>query len=82
MQKETEQLRTGVKRPKKCHKRKTKKRKEKNKVQREITWPEAVTTGINVKQVVFHTVNHHGPLPLRELHSTGETIGWRDPGGS
>ena len=30
----------------------------------------------------FHTVNHRGPLPLRELHSTGETIVWRDPGGS
>ena len=31
---------------------------------------------------VFHTVNHCGPLPLKELHSTGETIVWRDPGGS
>ena len=30
----------------------------------------------------FHTVNHRGPLPLKELHSTGETIVWRDPGGS
>ena len=40
------------------------------------------TSGIVVKQVVFHTVNHRGPLPLRELHSTGETIVWRDPGGS
>ena len=30
----------------------------------------------------FYTVNHHGPLPLKELHSTGETIVWRDPGGS
>ena len=36
----------------------------------------------HVKQVVFRTVNHRGPLPLRELHSTGETIVWRDPGGS
>ena len=35
-----------------------------------------------VKQVVFRTVNHRGPLPLKELHSTGETIVWRDPGGS
>ena len=35
-----------------------------------------------VKQVAFLTVNHRGPLPLRELHSTGETIVWRDPGGS
>ena len=34
------------------------------------------------KQVVFLTVNHRGPLPLKELHSTGETIVWRDPGGS
>ena len=33
-------------------------------------------------QVIFLTVNHRGPLPLRELHSTGETIVWRDPGGS
>ena len=33
------------------------------------------------KAVVFHTVNHSGPLPLKELHSTGETIVWRDPGG-
>ena len=30
----------------------------------------------------FHTVNHRGPLPLKELHSTGETIVWRDPGAS
>ena len=36
----------------------------------------------HVKQVVFPTVNHRGPLPLRELHSTSETIVWRDPGGS
>ena len=27
-------------------------------------------------------MNHPGPLPLKELHSTGETIVWRDPGGS
>ena len=40
------------------------------------------TSGIFVKQVVFCMVNHHGPLPLKELHSTGETIVWRDPGGS
>ena len=40
------------------------------------------TSGIFVKQVVFFTVNHRGPLPLKELHSTGETIAWRDPGGS
>ena len=40
------------------------------------------TSGIFVKQAVFHTVNHRGPLPLKELHSTGETIVWRDPGGS
>ena len=40
------------------------------------------TSGIFVKQVVFLTVNHRGPLPLRELHSTGETLVWRDPGGS
>ncbi len=35
-----------------------------------------------MKQVIFLTVNHCGPLPLRELHSTDETIVWRDPGGS
>ena len=38
--------------------------------------------GILVKQVIFLTVNHCGPLPLRELHSTDDTIVWRDPGGS
>ena len=48
----------------------------------EITWPDAVTGGIFVKQVVFLTVIHRGPLPLRDLHSTGETVVWRDPGGS
>ena len=31
---------------------------------------------------VFLTVNHRGLLPLRELHSTDETLVWRDPGGS
>ena len=40
------------------------------------------TSGVFVKQVVFLTVNHHRPLPLTELHSTDETIVWRDPGGS
>ena len=35
-----------------------------------------------VKQVVFLMVIHRGPLPLKELHSTDETIVWRDPGGS
>ena len=59
------------------------KRREKRKQPAsEITWPDAVRGGIFVKQVVFLTVNHRGPLPLRELHSTGETIVWRDPGGS
>ena len=38
--------------------------------------------GVFLKQVVFLTVNHRGPLPLGELHSTDETIVWRDPGGS
>ena len=38
--------------------------------------------GILLKQVIFLTVNHRGPLPLRELHSTDDTIVWRDPGGS
>ena len=27
-------------------------------------------------------MNHRGPIPLRELHSTDETIVWRDTGGS
>ena len=51
----------------------------------EFTLPEAVTQtcgDIFVKQVVFLTVNHRGPLPVRELHSTEEAIVWRDPGGS
>ena len=38
------------------------------------------TSGVFVKQVVFLTVSHRGPLPLRELHSTDETMVWRDPG--
>ena len=41
-----------------------------------------MTRGIFVKLVVFLRVNHCGPLPLRELHSTDETIVWRDHGGS
>ena len=40
------------------------------------------TSGVVVNLVVFLMVNHRGPLPLRELHSTDETIVWRDPGGS
>ena len=51
-----------------------------------FTLPEAVTDLICVilflQQVVFLTVNHCRPLPLRELHSTDEAIVWRDPGGS
>ena len=35
--------------------------------------------GVFVQQVVFLTVNHRGPLPLREVHSTVETIVRRDP---
>ena len=31
------------------------------------------------RQVVFLTVNHRGPLPSRELHSTDEIRVWRDP---
>ena len=41
-----------------------------------------VKSPCHIQQVVFHTVNHCGPLPLRELHSTDETIVWRDPRGS
>ena len=50
----------------------------------DFTMPEAETQkcGVFVKQVVFLTANHRGPLPLRELHSTDETRVWRDPGGS
>ena len=54
----------------------------------EFTLPEAVgdtdihVCGVFVKQVIFLTVNHRGPLPLRELHSTDDIIVWRDPGGS
>ena len=53
----------------------------------ELTLPEAVgntdiyVCGVFVK-VVFLTVIHRRPLPLRELHSTDETIVWRDPGES
>ena len=35
-----------------------------------------------VKQVCFSYGESSGPLPLRELHSTDETLAWRDPGGS
>ena len=38
--------------------------------------------GILLNEVIFLTVNLCGPLPVRKLHSTGETIVWRDPGGS
>ena len=50
----------------------------------EFTLQEAVTqtSGVFVKQVVFLTVNHRGPLPLREIYSTDDTRVWRDPGGS
>ena len=41
-----------------------------------------MTSGFLVKPIVYFTVNHHRLLPLRELHSTHETIVWRDPGGS
>ena len=34
-----------------------------------------------MKQVIFLTVNHRGSLLFRELHSTDETIVWKDPGG-
>ena len=43
---------------------------------------ETQTCGVFVEQAVFLTVNHRGPLPWRELHSTDETLVWRDPGGS
>ena len=49
---------------------------------RPVCMPESQSRGVFVKQVVFLTVNHRGPLPLRELHSTDEIIVWRDPGGS
>ena len=48
----------------------------------EFNLPQTVTQTSGVNQVVFLTVNHRGPLPLRELHSTDETLAWRDPGGS
>ncbi len=32
--------------------------------------------------VSYGDLNHRGPRHLKELHSTGETIMWRDPGGS
>ena len=50
----------------------------------ESTLPEVVTQirSVFVEQVVFLTVNHRGPLPLKELHSTDEICVWRDPRGS
>ena len=56
-------------------------KKVKLKALKSSTW-RTQTSGIFVEQVVLHTVNHRGPLPLKELHSTGETLVWRDPGGS
>ena len=38
----------------------------------EFTPPEAVTQTCMWSQGVFLTVNHHGPVPLRELHSTDD----------
>ena len=38
------------------------------------------TCGVFVNQVVFLTVNHRGPLPLKEIHPTDETTVWRDLG--
>ena len=41
------------------------------------------TCVIFVKQFLVSTVNHRGPLPLREPHSTDETIdrgGWEGVG--
>ena len=38
----------------------------------EFTPPETVTQTCMWSQVVFLTVNHHGPVPLRELHSTDD----------
>ena len=35
-----------------------------------------------MEQVAFLTVNHRGLLPLREFHSTCETLVWRGRGGS
>ena len=32
--------------------------------------------------VFFRAANYRAPLPLREIHSTDETIVWRDPGRS
>ena len=48
----------------------------------DVTLPKAVTqtSSAVVKQVVFLTVDHRGPLPSRELHPTDETRVWRDPG--
>ena len=42
----------------------------------ESVLPAAVVTqtfGVFMEQVVFLTVNHRGPLPLKKLHSTEET---------
>ena len=52
------------------------KKEEKRKDTRKI-----VKMSLLCKAGVFLTVNHRGPLPLRELHSTDETLAWRDPRG-
>ena len=50
----------------------------------ETTLPGAATQtrGVFINQDFVLTVSHRGPLPLRELHSTGETRVWRDAAGS
>ena len=58
------------------------KKKKKKKKKKEKKDTNESKCHVFVKQVVFLTVNHRGPLPLRELHSTDETLAWRDPGGS
>ena len=49
----------------------------------EFTLPKSAiqTCGVFVEQVVFLTVNYRGPLPLKELHSTGERISVERPWG-
>ena len=77
------QIRYEKKKWKKKNEKKNEKKKMKNekwKKKKKKTLKES-KCHVFVKQVVFLTVNHRGPLPLRELHSTDERLASRDPGG-
>ena len=64
------------------NKERKKERKKTKEKKRKKDTKETVKMSSKGKVGVFLTVNHRRPLPLRELHSTDETLVWRDPGGS